>query len=73
MKKTTTNPGKSLGSVNLEDEWIDRTVDIIQEELQIPEMDMEQRESLEKVVMMSIAFYFMFCRESNNKTSKLSQ
>lgn len=67
------NIGRSLGSVNLEDEWIDKTVDVIQEELQIPFMDMEQRESLERVVMMSIAFYFMFCRESVNKTTKVTQ
>lgn len=67
------NKGRSLGIVHLDDEWIDRTVDIVQEELQIPEMDMEQRESLERVVMMSIAFYLMFCRESVNKTTKLTQ
>lgn len=67
------NPGRSIGTISLEDEWIDKTVDILQEELQIPYMDMEQRESLEKVVMMSIAFYFMFCRESINRTTKLTQ
>ncbi len=67
------NPGRSLGTVDLDDEWVGRTVEIIQEELQIPSMDMEQRESLERVVMMSIAFYLMFCRESLNKTTKLTQ
>lgn len=67
------NIGRSLGSIDLNDEWVDRTVDIIQEELQIPVMDLEQRESLERVVMMSIAFYFMFCREATNKTTKLTQ
>lgn len=67
------NKGRSLGIVQLDDEWVGRTVDIVQEELQIPEMDMEQRESLERVVMMSIAFYLMFCRESMNKTTKLTQ
>jgi hypothetical protein len=64
---------RSLGMVDLEDEWVGRTVDIIQEELQVPIMDMEQRESLERVVMMSIAFYMMFCRESMNKTTRLTQ
>lgn len=63
----------SLGMIDLEDEWVGRTVDIIQEELQVPVMDMEQRESLERVVMMSIAFYMMFCRESMNKTTRLTQ
>lgn len=67
------NKGRSLGIIQLDDEWVGRTVDIVQEELQIPEMDMEQRESLERVVMMSIAFYLMFCRESMNKTTKLTQ
>lgn len=67
------NPGRSLGSINLDDDWIRNTVDVIQEELQIPNIDLEQRESLERVVMMSIAFYFMFCRESMNKTSKNTQ
>jgi hypothetical protein len=68
-----TKKEKSLGVVDLEDEWVGRTVDIIQEELEIPSMDMEQRESLEKVVMMSIAFYMMFCRESMNRTTRLTQ
>ncbi len=64
---------KSIGSIDLDDEWVGRTVDIVQEELQIYNIDMEQREALEKVVMMSIAFYLMFCRESLNKTTKLNQ
>lgn len=67
------NSGRSLGTVNLDDEWIEQTVDMLREELQIPDMDMEQYESLERVVMMSIAFYFMFARESLNKTTKLNQ
>jgi hypothetical protein len=67
------NVGRSLGTVTLEDEWVQDVVDLVSEELQIPSMDMEQRESLERVVMMSIAFYFMFTRESVSKTSKLNQ
>lgn len=67
------NKGRSLGVINLDDEWIDRTVDLVQEELQIPEMDLEQKESLERVVMMSIAFYFMCARESINKTTRINQ
>ena len=67
------NKGRSLGMVDLDDDWVGRTVEIVQEELQIPSMDMEQRESLERVVMMSIAFYMMFARESMNKTTKLTQ
>jgi hypothetical protein len=67
------NVGRSLGTITLEDEWVQDVVDLVAEELQVPSMDMEQRESLERVVMMSIAFYFMFTRESVNKTSKLNQ
>lgn len=67
------NIGRSLGTIDLDDECIDKTVDIIQEELQIPSLDIEQRESLERVVMMSVAFYLMFCREVISKTTKLTQ
>jgi hypothetical protein len=67
------NVGRSLGTINLDDDWIQYVVDAVGEELQIPDMDIEQRESLERVVMMSVAFYFMCARESMNKTSKLNQ
>jgi hypothetical protein len=67
------NKGRSLGTISLDDEWVDKTVDVLQEELQIPFLDLEQRESLERVVMMSIAFYMMFARESINRTTKLTQ
>jgi hypothetical protein len=67
------NVGRSLGTVDLDDEWIQNVVDIVGEELQIPDMDMEQRESLERVVMMSVAFYFMCAREAMNRTNKLNQ
>ena len=64
---------KQTSTISLNDEWIDRVVEIVQEELEIPHMDMEERESLEKVVILSIAMYFMCARESANKTSKLTQ
>lgn len=64
---------KSLATISLDDEWIDRVVDIVQEELQVPSLDLEQRESLERVVMLSIAMYFMCARESMNKTTRLTQ
>lgn len=65
--------GRSLGIVHLEEEWIDGVVDLLKEEFQIPEADIEQKESLERFVMMSIAFYFMYARESANRTTKLTQ
>jgi hypothetical protein len=64
---------KALATISLDDEWIDRVVDIVQEELQVPSLDLEQRESLERVVMLSIAMYFMCARESMNKTTRLTQ
>lgn len=69
MKKET----KGLATISLDDEWIDRVVDIVQEELEVPSLDLEQRESLERVVMLSIAMYFMCARESMNKTTRLTQ
>jgi hypothetical protein len=67
------NKGRSLGVISLDDEWMDRTVDLVREELQIPELDLEQRESLERFVMMSVAFYFMCARESGDRTTRLNQ
>lgn len=64
---------RTLGTVDLDDDCISKTIDIIQEELNIPSMDLEQRESLERVVMMSIAFYLMYRREAYNKSTKLNQ
>lgn len=64
---------KSVATISLDDEWVERVVDIVQEELQVPTLDMEQRESLERVVMMSIAMYFMCARESMSKTTRLTQ
>lgn len=63
----------SLGIVSLEDAWVQRIVDIVAEDLELPTMDMEQREALERVVMMSISLYFVFVRESMNNTTKLNQ
>lgn len=64
---------KSIAMISLEDEWVERVVDIVQEELQVPHLDLEQRESLERVVMLSIAMYFMCARESINRTTRLTQ
>jgi len=64
---------KAVSTISLDDEWVERVVDIVQEELEIPTLDIEQRESLEKVVMLSIAMYFMCAREHMNKTTKLTQ
>ena len=68
-----TKEKKAFATISLDDEWVDRVVDIVQEELEVPTLDMEQRESLERVVMLSIAMYFMCARESMNKTTRLTQ
>lgn len=72
-RKMMSKKGRSLGIVHLEEEWVDGVVDLLKEEFQIPDADIEQRESLEKFVMMSIAFYFMYAREAENRTTKLTQ
>lgn len=64
---------KAMSTISLEDEWVERVVDIVQEELEVPNLDLEQRESLEKIVMLSIAMYFMCARESINRTTRLTQ
>ena len=63
----------SLGIISLEDLWVQRIVDIVAEDLELPTMDLEQREALERVIMMSISLYFVFVRESMNNTTKLNQ
>ena len=64
---------KSVGTISLDDEWVERVVDIVQAELQVPTLDDEQRESLERVVMLSISMYFLCARESMNRTTRLTQ
>jgi hypothetical protein len=64
---------KSLGVVHLEEEWVEEVVDLLKDELEIPNLDFEQKESLERIVMMSVAFYFMYAREAVERTTKLTQ
>jgi|LakMenE18May11ns_1017448.scaffolds.fasta_scaffold8760839_2 hypothetical protein len=69
MSKST----RSIGSVSLNDEWVARVVDIVQGELEVPELDIEQRESLERVVVLSIGMYFMLSREYMENSMRLTQ
>jgi hypothetical protein len=64
---------RSIGSVSLDDEWVARVVDIVQGELEVPELDIEQRESLERVVVLSIGMYFMLSREYMDNSMRLTQ
>ena len=65
--------GNPVTTITLEDEWIERVVDIVQGELEVTNLDIEQREALERVVMLSISMYFMCARESTDRTTKLTQ
>lgn len=65
--------GNPVTTITLEDEWVERVVDIVQGELEVTNLDMEQREALERVVMLSISMYFMCARESIDRTTKLTQ
>jgi hypothetical protein len=64
---------KDLPVVELESKYIERVTDMIEDELGISNLDMEQRESLQHIVSMSVALYFMMCRESSDRTTRLTQ
>lgn len=64
---------KNIEVVELDIDDIDRITDIIQDELDAGVLDMEQRESLQKVVTLSIGSYLMLLREKNCRTTKLTQ
>jgi len=65
--------GNPIATITLEDEWVERVVDIVEGELEVSNLDIEQREALERVVMLSISMYMMCARESMNKTTRLTQ
>jgi hypothetical protein len=64
---------KNIEIVELDIDDIDRITDIIQDELDAGVLDIEQRESLQKVVTLSIGSYLMLLREKNCRTTKLTQ
>ena len=64
---------KNSPTVELEIQYIERVTDMIEDELGIENLDLEQRESLQHVVSMSVALYFVLIRESNDKTTKIMQ
>lgn len=65
--------GNPVATITLEDEWIERVVDIVEGELEVSNLDIEQREALERVVMLSISMYMMCARESMDRTTRLTQ
>lgn len=65
--------GNPVTTITLEDEWIERVVDIVEGELEVTNLDIEQREALERVVMLSISMYMMCARESMDRTTRLTQ
>jgi hypothetical protein len=72
-RKTGVQKGNPVSTITLQDEWIERVVDIVQGELEVTELDLEQREALERVVMLSISMYMMCAREAEHRTSRLTQ
>jgi len=59
--------------VEINVQYIERVTDMIEDELGIYNLDMEQRESLQHVVQLSVGLYFLLIREANDKTSRLTQ
>lgn len=64
---------KVTPTVQLESQYIERVTDIIEDDLGLVNIDMEQRESLQRIVSMSVALYFVLIRESNDRTTRLTQ
>jgi hypothetical protein len=54
--------------VELEKKIIDEIIEILAEELEIPNLGLEEREALEKVVCLSIAVYLSRLNPENNDT-----
>lgn len=60
-------------TIELNQEWIENIVDILQSELEIPVLGVEEKNTLERVIALSVGLYMMEMRESINRTSKLTQ
>ncbi len=59
--------------VYLDEQWIDDVVDVLQDQLEIPYLDLEQKEALKTLAITSVSFYFMFIRESMVGSTTLKQ
>lgn len=62
-----------VGTFTFDEDVIDRITDIVQDDLEVGELDFEQRDSLQRVVMLSISMYLMTLREAACKTTRLTQ
>ena len=60
-------------TVELSGEIVDKIVDILQEELQIEHLGIEEKNTLERIVSLSVGLYMMELREAINRTSRLTQ
>lgn len=60
-------------TIELNQEWIESIVDILQSELEIPVLGVEEKNTLERVIALSVGLYMMEMRESLNRTTKLTQ
>lgn len=59
--------------VYLDEQWIDDVVDVLQDQLEIPYLDLEQKEVLKTLAITSVSLYFMFIRESMAESTTLKQ
>jgi hypothetical protein len=67
------NQNYSGDTIELNQEWIENIVDILQSELEIPVLGVEEKNTLERVIALSVGLYMMEMRESLNRTTKLTQ
>lgn len=67
MKKT--NPD----DVVLSQEIVDNIIDTILDELEIEQLGLEGRDTLERIICLSVGLYMMELRERVTKTSRLTQ
>lgn len=64
---------KTDNLISINEEWVTEALKIITEELEIRELDVEQKSSLQRIVVLSVALYLMHARESIVSTTKNPQ
>lgn len=70
-KRAITVP--DVEDIILDAAWVDRVVDVLVEELQMEELGIEEKDTLQRIVALSVGMYMMELRESVNRTTRLYQ
>lgn len=65
--------GSDEDTINLHEDWINGVIEVIQNELEIESLGLEEKNTLERIVVLSVGLYMAEMRESFNRTSRLSQ